>query len=298
MSFTAFWDLLKTTAIEWWNDNTFRLAASLAFYTVFSLGPIIMIAVAVASTVFGTEAATRELVTEIERLVGQDGGRAVREVADSVQRLEGGPLAVLLGLVTLVISSTVVFAELQSALNHIWDVEADPQKRGVILGLIMDRLLSFALVLAIGFLLLVSLAISALMAGMQNYMTAWLALPWLWQGLNVVLSFVIVTVLFMLIYKFLPDVKITWRDVIIGAVVTALLFTLGKFLIGFYLGQMAVGTAYGAAGSFAVLLIWMYYSALVSFFGAEFTQVFARRFGSHIRPKDYALRKGNKSDAI
>jgi membrane protein len=205
---------------------------------------------------------------------------------------------VSVGIVTLVTGATAVFGELQSALNQIWDVKAKPD-RGVIMSFIFDRVRSFSIAIGVGFLLLVSLVISALISGLQNYMNAWLpGVPLVWQAANVVSSFLVIAVLFAMIYKFLPDVVISWKDVWIGAAVTAVLFTGGKYAIGIYLGRTATASAFGAAGSLVVLLFWVYYSALISFFGAEFTQVYARRYGPGIQPQKHAVRVGRKSDSI
>lgn len=294
MGIKDFLSLFKAAAIAWWNDNTFRLAASLAFYTIFSLAPIVLVAVGVTAIVFGEDTATRQLVVQVQGLAGPEGGRAVREIIESLERSGSGPMAAFVGAVTVLIGSTVVFAELQSALNKIWDVKTHPN-RSTIVSLVRTRVLSFVIVLGVGFLLLVSLVVNAVIAGAQEYLTQLApSVPWLWSALNLVVSFVFVTLLFMLIYKVLPDVQISWRDVTVGALVTAVLFSLGKYAIGVYLGRMSVGSAYGAAGSFAVLLIWIYYSALISFFGAEFTQVFARRYGSRIRPEEHAVRRGER----
>ncbi|MGA7876832.1 MAG: YihY/virulence factor BrkB family protein [Desulfoferrobacter sp.] len=288
--------MLKDTLTEWWNDNTFRLAASLAFYTIFSLAPILLIAVGFVSLIFSQERASDEVVRQVKALAGVQGATAARQVLGSVKQIGGNPMAILIGFATLVVGSTAVFAELQSALNLIWDVTADPS-RNKIKGLIRDRLLSFAIVLAVGFLLLVSLLISAAIAALHTYLAGKMpGMSNFWQMLNMVTSFGITALLFAMIYKYLPDVKITWRDVWVGALVTALLFTGGKLLIGMYLGQMVGGNVYGAAGSFVVLLIWVYYSALICFFGAEFTQVYARRYGSKIRPQEHAIRLGKKQD--
>jgi membrane protein len=219
-------------------------------------------------------------------------------VIESSRGFGKGLWAVSVGIVTLIVGATAVFGELQSALNRIWDVEAKPD-RGVIMSLIVDRLRSFSIAVCVGFLLLVSLVISAVISGLQNYMNHWLpGIPWVWQAANVVASFFVVAALFAMIYKFLPDVVISWRDVWIGAAVTALLFSAGKYLIGIYLGQTATASAFGAAGSLVVLLFWVYYSAQISFLGAEFTQVYARRYGLGIRPKQHAARVGRKSDSI
>jgi len=219
-------------------------------------------------------------------------------VIESSRGFGKGFWAVSVGIVTLIMGATAVFGELQSALNHIWDVKAKPD-RGVIMSFIVDRLRSFSIAVCVGFLLLVSLIISAVISGLQNYMNNWLpGIPWVWQTANVVSSFFVIAVLFAMIYKFLPDVVISWRDVWIGAAVTALLFTGGKYAIGIYLGQTATASAFGAAGSLVVLLFWVYYSALISFLGAEFTQVYARRYGPGIRPQKHAVRVGRKSDSI
>ncbi|HJT82472.1 MAG TPA: YihY/virulence factor BrkB family protein [Chthoniobacterales bacterium] len=292
------WRLIKTTFTEWWHDDTFRYAASLAFYTIFSLAPVLLIAVGVASFFFARDVATEKIVAEVQRMVGSEGARAVHQVLDASKGFGKSLWAIAAGLTTFLLGATAVFAELQIALNRVWDVRAQP-RRGVILTFLLDRLRSFALALGVGFLLLVSLVISAALALLQDYLNQWMpGVPVIWQTLNILASFAIAAILFAMIYKYLPDVEITWNDVAIGAVVTAALFTGGKYLIGLYLGQTAVATAFGAAGSFAVLLIWIYYSALISFFGAEFTQVYARLYGSRIQPSRHAVRVGEKTDAV
>ena len=294
----AGWQLIKVTFVEWWNDNTFELAAALAFYTIFSIAPVLLIAVGVASFFLAPETATNRIVGELQNLVGPQGAHAVRQVIESSRGFGKGIWAVSVGIIMLIIGATTVFGELQAALNHIWDVKAKPD-RSVIVPLVLDRLRSFSIAICVGFLLLVSLVISALISGLQDYLNNWLAgIPWFWQTANVVASFFVVAVLFAMIYKFLPDVVISWRDVWIGAAVTALLFTGGKCLIGIYLGHTATASAFGAAGSLVVLLFWVYYSTLISFLGAEFTQVYARRYGSRIRPQRHAVRVGRKSDSV
>ena len=294
----AGWELLKLTFTEWTNDNAFELSAALAFYTIFSIAPVLLIAVGVASFFLAPETATTRIVDEMQKLVGAQGANAVRQVIESSRGFGKGLWAVSVGIVTLIMGATAVFGELQSALNRIWDVEAKPD-RGVIMSLIVDRLRSFLIAVCVGFLLLVSLVISAVISGLQHYMNNWLpGVPWVWQTANVVTSFLVVAALFAMIYKFLPDVVISWKDVWIGAAVTALLFSAGKYLIGIYLGRTATTSAFGAAGSLVVLLFWVYYSALISFLGAEFTQVYARRYGPGIRPKEHAVRVGRKSDSI
>ena len=294
----AGWQLIKVTFVEWWNDNTFELAAALAFYTIFSIAPVLLIAVGVASFFLAPETATNRIVGELQNLVGPQGAHAVRQVIESSRGFGKGIWAVSVGIIMLIIGATAVFGELQAALNHIWDVKAKPD-RSVIVPLVLDRLRSFSIAICVGFLLLVSLVISALISGLQDYLNNWLpGIPWFWQTANVVASFFVVAVLFAMIYKFLPDVVISWKDVWIGAAVTALLFTGGKYLIGIYLGHTATASAFGAAGSLVVLLFWVYYSTLISFLGAEFTQVYARRYGSRIRPQRHAVRVGRKSDSV
>src|SRR6185503_3126525 len=294
----AGWELLKLTFTEWTNDNAFELSAALAFYTIFSIAPVLLIAVGVASFFLAPETATTRIVDEMQKLVGAQGANAVRQVIESSRGFGKGLWAVSVGIVTLIMGATAVFGELQSALNRIWDVEATPD-RGVILSLIVDRLRSFLIAVCVGFLLVVSLVKSAVISRLQHYMNNWLpGVPWVWQTANVVTSFLVVAALFAMIYKFLPDVVISWKDVWIGAAVTALLFSAGKYLIGIYLGRTATSSAFGAAGSLVVLLFWVYYSALISFLGAEFTQVYARRYGPGIRPEKHAVRVGRKSDSI
>ncbi len=284
-------ELLKNTAAEWWNDNTFRLAASLAFYTIFSVAPVLLIAVGSASLFFARQTAINRVVHELQRLVGSQGADAIRTVLESSAGLGKGAWAITVGVVTLFLGASVVFAELQSALNHVWNVKVEV-RHGFILDYVLDRLRSFSIALGVGFLLLVSLVLSAALSAIQDYMTEWLpSVPWLWQAGNSVISLIVVALLFAMIYKYLPDVEIGWRDVWIGAAVTSVLFNGGKYLIGIYLGQTAMGSAFGAAGSFAVLLVWIYYSALICFFGAEFTQVYARRHGRKIKPQSHARRR-------
>ncbi len=288
------WQLLKTTCVEWWNDDTFRLAASLAFYTIFSLAPVLLIVVGVASLFLARETATQKIVAEVQRMIGNNGAQAIKQVLDASSGFGKSISAITTGVITFLLGASAVFAELQAALNKIWDVQTEA-KRGFILKLLFDRLRSFALALGVGFLLLVSLVISAALTALQDYLNNWMpGFPALWQASNMVVSFLAVGFLFAMIYKYLPDAKITWKNVWIGAAVTAALFTVGKYVISLYLGQTALGSAFGAAGSFAVLLIWIYYSALICFFGAEFTQVYARRQGDRILPKGHARRAGEK----
>ena len=279
--------LLKETLREWREDGATRLAAALAYYMTFSLAPLLVLIIAIAGLVGGREAAQTQTMAQVEDLLGSDGREFVQGMIESASRPTTGLLATLIGAVTLLFGALGVFGELQNSLNTIWEVKPKPA-RGFFDGLkrfVVDRLLSFTMVLGIGFLLLASLVISAALSALGEYIgTRWpVADIWL-EVINFVISFVVITLLFSMIFKFLPEVNIAWRDVWLGAAVTSALFTLGKFLIGLYLGRSEVGNTFGAAGSLAILLIWIYYSAQILFLGAEFTQVYANRYGSKIEP--------------
>jgi membrane protein len=283
------WRLLKETFQEWSEDNASRLAASLAYYTVFSLAPLLIIVIAIAGAFFGEEAARGQLEAQLQGLVGPDGASLIQTTIDNANQpgSGSGAIASLISLGVLIFGASGVFAELQDSLNAIWDVKPKPEN--AVSGFVRKRLLSFAMVLTIGFLLLVSLVISAGLAAVTNLMSSLLPFDFLWQILNFVISFGVITVLFALIYRYLPDVRISWNDVLTGAVITSLLFTIGKSLIGLYLGNSSFSSTYGAAGSLVVILAWVYYSAQILFLGAEFTQVYARRYGTKIVPDDHAV---------
>ncbi|MCC6418678.1 MAG: YihY/virulence factor BrkB family protein [Gemmataceae bacterium] len=274
------WDVLKQTASEWSNDNAPRLGASLAFYTMLSLAPLLVVVVASAGMAFGEEAARGELVNQIESMIGPEGASAVQTMLANAYQPTVGIWATSISVVVLLVGATGVFVELKDSLNIIWDVP--PRQTSGVWNMIKSRLLSFAMVLGIGFLLLISLVLSAVLAAVSNFFGG--AGPaGLWRALELVVSFGVLTLLFAMIYKFLPDVQITWGDVWVGAALTAALFTLGKYLIGLYLGSSSFDSTYGAAGSLAVFLIWVYYSAQIVFFGAELTEVYANRFGSRLQ---------------
>ncbi|MBD1910282.1 MULTISPECIES: YihY/virulence factor BrkB family protein [unclassified Leptolyngbya] len=288
MRASALFPLLKATYAEWTEDKVPRLAAALAYFTIFSLAPLLVIAISIAALFFGEEAARGQIVGQIQGLLGQEGASFVEAMIVNANRVESGGFATVIGIITLLVGASGVFGQLQDALNTIWEVAPRPD-RGII-NFIRTRFLSFGMVVVIGFLLLVSLVISALVAGIGTYMNGLApSLAPLWELVNFLVSFGIITFLFALIYKVLPDVHITWGDVGIGAAVTALLFTIGRTLIGIYLGSAAIGSAYGAAGSLVVILVWVFYSAQILLFGAEFTQVYARRYGSQIRPTSLAV---------
>jgi membrane protein len=281
--------LLKETVAEWSEDKVPLWAAALAYYTIFSLAPLLLIAISIAGLVFGEEAARGEIVGQIRGLVGQQGAEAIQGMIQNVNRPgSGGTLATIVGVVTLLFGASGVFGQLQDALNTIWGVKPKPGQG--IASFIQARFLSFAMVLVIGFLLLVSLVLSAALAAITTFFSHFLpTFVALGQLLNFVVSFGFITLLFAAIYKFLPDVNVAWKDLWIGAATTSLLFNVGKFLIGLYLGNSGTTSAYGAAGSLVVLLLWVFYSAQIILFGAEFTQVFAKHRGSEITPSDHAV---------
>jgi membrane protein len=275
--------LLKQTFTEWNADKAPRLGAALAYYTVFSLAPLLVLAVAIAGFFFGQEAAQQEVLNQARGLLGEQGAGAIEQMIDNASQPSSGVLATIISIVTLLFGASGAFGELQGALNTIWGVEQKPD-RGL-KGLLKDRSLAFTLVLGTGFLLLVSLILSAVLSAIGAYFES--QLPFsaaIWQGINFLVSLAVTTLLFAAIYKFIPDVKINWRDVWIGAFVTAVLFSVGRFLLGWYLSVGTSTSVYGAAASFVVLLLWVYYSAQILFFGAEFTQVYANQYGSHIVP--------------
>lgn len=282
------WSVLKETASDWSDDGASSLAAALAYYTLLSIAPLVVLAVAIAGLAFGEDAARGQISQQIGALVGSQAAEAIESIARNARAPETGVISTVIGVVVLLFGASGVFGELQTSLNTIWEVEPKPG-RGIV-GMIKDRFFSFTMVLGVAFLLLVSLVFSAAVAAFGRYLSG--ALPGgeaLWTALNFALSLALVTGLFALIYKVVPDAEIRWRDVWVGALTTALLFTLGKMLIGLYLGKSSFASSYGAAGSVVALVVWVYYSSQIVFLGAEFTQVYARRFGSRIVPSENAV---------
>ena len=279
--------ILGSAIAAWWNDNALRLGASVAFYTLFAIAPILIVVIAIAGTVFGPEAVRGEIVGQIDGLVGKQGGQAVQALLQGAARREENVLAAILGGITFVLTACGAFLELQAALNAIWRVAPAPD--GQLKDFLVDRLRSFGLVIAIGFLLMVSLAVSAAIAVVGAWLGGWTSgTPLVLQALNLALSLAVTTTLFALLFKFLPDVQLVWRDVVTGAMVTAVLFTGGKEVIGFYLGQSSMASSYGAAGSVLVVLLWVYYSSQILLVGAEFTRIYADRERGVVPPQNFA----------
>jgi membrane protein len=275
------WTLLKDTFQKWSADKAPRLGAALSYYTVFSLVPLLILTIAIAGLAFGKEAAQHAMMGQIESLVGPQSAAAIQQMLEIAQKPSSGVLASIIAIGTLLLGASGVFAQLQDALNTVWGIE--PKEGRGIWGAIKDRFFSFVAVLGTGFLLLVSLVLSAALAAFGKLFMNWLpGQEAVLHLANFVVSFGVIMLLFAMMFKLLPDAKIAWRDVWVGAGLTSLLFTIGKFAIGMYLGKADVGSAYGAAGSLVILLVWVYYSSQILLFGAEFTSVYANRYGSHI----------------
>jgi len=276
--FNPVWRLLRDSVQAFIADDALSRGASISFYTITSIGPVLFIVVAIAGLVFGEDAARGAIASQLSELMGRASADLVQTALESASGKSSGILASIVGAITLLVTASGVFGEMQSALNAIW--KAQPQGTTVS-RLVRARGASLGLVAALGFLLLVSLVISAILSGLTNYINA--ALPFgalILQTLNFVISFGLISVLFAAIYKVLPDVKLHWADVLMGAVVTALLFNVGKFLIGLYLSHSAVASSYGAAGALIVIMLWIYYSAQIFLLGAEFTKIYASRRGT------------------
>ncbi len=286
--FVGFW---RRVFSEFSEDECTQMAAALAYYAIFSIAPVLVIAIAIASFFFNPQDVQGAVQTQLRELLGPGGAEQVRTMIEGAQKSGSGTLATILSIVALLFGATGVVAQLQIALNKTWDVKVAPQASAVktFLG---KRLLSLALVLGIGLLLiallLLTAAVSAFGDWFRQYLPQGFSQPLL-MGTNVLVSFVIITLLFAAVYKFLPDAELRWSDVLLGAVATALLFVAGKFLISLYLGSRSVGSAYGAAGSLVLVLLWIYYSSIIFLFGAELTQVWARRRGQSIRPAEGAV---------
>jgi membrane protein len=288
MNVKAGFDLIKETFKGWMDDGALDLGAALSYYAIFSLAPLLLIVIAVAGLVWGREAVQGQLVSQLQGIVGPEGGQAIQTMVANAGKHGGGAVATIVGMVTILFGATGVFVELQTALNRVWNVE--PKPGAGVWGFIRTRMLSFGMILGIGFLLLVSLVVATAVTAVATWASGLLpGTKALAEIATFLLSFAMTSLLFAMIFKVLPDVKIAWRDVAIGAVATALLFTLGKFLIGLYLAKSGVASTYGAAGSLVIVLLWIYYSSQILFLGAELTQVYASRYGSNIRPSSHAV---------
>ncbi|ACK70378.1 ribonuclease BN [Gloeothece citriformis PCC 7424] len=278
--FRTVFRLLKETFGEWQKDRAAQLAAALAYYTVFSLTPLLVITIAIAGSIVGETAARQEIIGRLQFVLNNTGTDVIETILNNVSQPEIKGLASLISIIVLLIGASGVFAQLQDAFNQIWKV-GDNQPQGGIKELVKKRLLSFVMVFFIGVLLLVSLILSAVLSALTNISYDFLPrLEDFWRIVNYLLSFTIIAFLFAVLYKYVPDVPVAWKDVRVGSILSTLLFIIGKEILGIYLGRSSFSSAYGAAGSLIVLLAWIYYSAQILLFGAEFTQVYAKRYGS------------------
>ena len=274
-------NLIKATFTAWIDDNAPSMGAALAYYTVFSIAPLLLIVISIAGLIFGVDVARGEIFAQLQGLMGTTGALVVQGLLESVSKPAESVTAAIVGVILLLIGATTVFAELQDDLDRIWRAPKRTQDAGIF-GLIRTRVLSFGMILGIGFLLIVSLIFSAALAALGKWWEPLFGGFWLLANLvDVTLSFVLITIAFAMIYKLMPRMKIDWRDVWIGALVTAFLFTIGKFLIGFYIGRSGIASGFGAAGSLVVVLVWIYYSAQIFLMGAEFTRIYSYTLGSH-----------------
>jgi membrane protein len=283
------WTLMRDAAEGWLEHRASRTGAALAFYTVFSLAPVLTLSIAIAGVFFGEAAARGEIVDQIGDLVGPQGAQLVQSVLQNAHRPGAGFIATIISIVTLILGTNTALAELKAGLDEIWNVP--PERRTGFWYYVRTRLLSVGLILALGFLLLVSLVISTALDALGRLSRGELLINTVLSCINSLVAFVLVAALFATIYKMLPSAKIAWRDVTVGSLVTAVLFTAGKFAIGVYVGNSAVASAYGAASSVVLILIWVYYSAQILLFGAEFTRAFAYRYGPRAAAADLTGRR-------
>ena len=284
------WDVLKQTVLNFFQDDSFSYASSIAFYTIFSLPAILIISLSIGATVYERDVVQQELINQVGRLIGKESAADVEQILLNASLDSSGTLAKIVGIATLIFSATTVFISLQTSLNKIWGIKPKPE-RGIVKYLI-DRLLSLVMVISIGFLLLVSLVIDTVLVVVQNSLSKILAgwTLYLVTAMNIAISLALITLIFAMLFKVLPDAKIKWKDVWVGSLVTTAFFTLGKYLIGFYLGNSSVNSAYGAAGSLVIILIWVYYSTVIFLFGAELTSVYTEKLGRDIQPYHNAVK--------
>ena len=293
------WDFLYEVFDKFIDDKCPKLGAALSFYTIFSLAPLLIIAISVAGLIFGEKAASGQIVSEIKDMVGNESAVLIQDALRKVSFSSANIIAIVVSLVTMIIGSTVVFVELQDSLDMIWKVKPKPGGN-FLTSLLKDRIKSFGIVLGTGFLLLVSLMVSSVISALSSFINEKLiSLPvLLLDSIDIVISLVIIFILFGMIFKGLPDVELEWRHVWFGSIITAVLFVTGKYLISLYIGQSTLGSTYGAASSLVVLLLWVYYSAQILFLGAEFTQVYAERLGEGIKPRKHFMKYHDESLAL
>lgn len=284
-----FWLVLRQAFTEFLNDHALKFSASLSYYTIFSLGPVLLIIISLAGIFFGKEAVEGRIYEQIHGFVGSAAAEQIEQIIGNLERSQTSRSGAILGLVFLFVGATGVFTEIQESINYIWSIKAKPRKGW--LKLVVDRLISFSLIVGFGFILMVSLVLHALVDVLYDKLRSLFPelTVLLFQGVNYVLLFVIIVCLFAIIFKVLPDARIRWKDVFVGALFTGTLFLLGKFAIGFYLGNSNVNATFGAAASVVIILLWVYYTSIILFFGAEFTKVYTMNFGGGIVPEKTAV---------
>ncbi|HYF68047.1 MAG TPA: YihY/virulence factor BrkB family protein [Ohtaekwangia sp.] len=284
-----FWRILKKAATEFFADNGMKLSAALSYYTIFSIGPLLIVVISLAGIFYGREAVQGKIYGQINGLVGSKAALQIQEIIQNIEESQLSASGAVVGVVILLIGATGVFTEIQDSINYIWSVKAKPQKGW--LHLIMNRVISFSLIISFGFILLVSLVIHAVVDVLHNALFNFFdeMTVYLFQGINYIFLFAVISCLFAIIFKVLPDASIKWKDAFIGAAFTSILFLVGKFLIGFYLSQSNIGVTFGTAASIVLLLLWVYYSSIILFFGAEFTKVYALHYGGGIQPDTSAV---------
>lgn len=285
----AFWRILKKAAVEFFSDNGIKLSASLSYYTIFSIGPVLIIIISLAGIFFGKEAVQGKIYHQINGLVGNSAALQIQEIIQNIEKSQLSASGAVIGFIVLIIGATGVFTEIQDSINYIWAIKAKP-KRGL-LHVLVNRLISFSLIISFGFILLVSLIVNAFVDLMQDRLKNFFdtASVYIFQAINYVVLYIIISSLFAIIFKVLPDAKIRWKDAFVGAAFTAILFLVGKFLIGYYLSHSSIGVTYGAAASIVLLLLWVYYTSIILYFGAEFTKVYTIDHGGGIQPDKAAV---------
>lgn len=285
----AFWRILKRAATEFIADNGLKLSASLSYYTIFSIGPILIIIISLTGIFYGREAVQGRIYWQIKGLVGSSAALQIQEIIQNIEKSQLSTSGALFGVIVLLVGATGVFTEIQDSINYIWSIRAKPKKG--LLRLLTNRLISFSLIVSIGFLLLVSLIINALVDVLHEQLRRYFAdtMVYVFQVVNYCILMVVITALFAIIFRVLPDATIRWKDSLLGAAFTSVLFLVGKFLISFYLGFSNIGVTYGAAASIVLILLWVYYTSIILYFGAEFTKVYALSYGAGIEPDKTAV---------
>lgn len=284
-----FWNVLQQAVTEFLNDHAMKLSAALSYYTIFSIGPMLIVVISLAGIFFGRDAVEGKIFYQINGLVGNEAALQIQEIIKNIQNTQLSTSGFTVGLIILIIGATGVFTEIQDSINFIWSIRAKP-KKGFI-KLIANRVLSFSLIISFGFILMVSLALHALVDVLYEKLTRYFAdaMIYLFMVVNYAILFVVISVLFAIVFKVLPDARIRWKDASIGAAFTAVLFLIGKFLIGLYVANSHIGLTYGAAASVVIILLWVYYTSIILFFGAEFTKVYTILYGKGIVPNDTAV---------